>query len=189
MSDSLPTGFTLTREAMRWPMLSDLGPFVASLALHQPTIRVYGRECRTPRLVAWYGEAGYSYSGQTHPPLAMPPWLEALRNSVESVTRVRFNSVLANYYRDGRDSVAWHADDEPELGSEPMIASVSLGASREFAIKPRARADARRWRVMLDHGDLLLMRGRSQLDYLHALPKTSKPVGPRLNLTFRQSRA
>jgi alkylated DNA repair dioxygenase AlkB len=113
----------------------------------------------------------------------MPVWLDSMRLAVEHHTGARYNSVLANYYRTGADSVAWHADDEPELGSEPTIASLSFGSSRRFAIK--SRADNSVMACFLDHGDLLVMSGRSQADYLHSITKTARSVSPRLNLTFR----
>jgi alkylated DNA repair dioxygenase AlkB len=154
-----------------------------TLTLKQTTIRIFGKTHLTPRLIAWYGTASYAYSGQTHPPAAMPKWLTCVQQEIERHTGARFNSVLANYYRDGRDSVSWHADDEPELGAEPTIASLSFGASRYFAI--RARSGGAQHKLLLKSGDLVVMRGRSQLDYLHSIPKTTIPCGSRLNLTFR----
>jgi alkylated DNA repair dioxygenase AlkB len=174
---------------------------VGDFTWEQPTIRVYGRECAVPRLTCWMGDAEYTYSGVRHFPMAMPPWLAAMRDRLEGELGCRFNSVLANYYRGGADSVAWHADDEPELGPEPTIASVSLGAARRFLVRPREHklvelraADDFASRLAADFdleyelgfGDLLVMRGRSQADYLHSVPKTRREVGPRLNLTFRR---
>jgi alkylated DNA repair dioxygenase AlkB len=99
--------------------------------------------------------------------------------------QVDFNSVLANLYRDGRDSMGWHSDDEPELGSQPAIGSLSLGATRRFVLKHR-NDPSRKLVLELPHGSLLVMRGATQANYRHALPRTSRPVGPRINLTFRQ---
>jgi alkylated DNA repair dioxygenase AlkB len=99
--------------------------------------------------------------------------------------RVDFNSVLANLYRDGRDSMGWHSDDEPELGAQPVIASLSLGSTRRFVLKHR-RDPSRKFALELPHGSLLLMRGATQANYRHALPRTARPVGPRINLTFRR---
>lgn len=156
---------------------------IASLPLKQTTVRVYGKEHATPRLVAWMGEASYTYAGQTHEPAAMPGWLATMRTALAHFTRAKYNSVLANYYRDGRDSVAWHADDETELGKHPTIASISLGGSRRFGIKYKS-SKATQY-VTLEHGDLLVMSGDAQRDYLHCVPKTSAFVAARLNLTFR----
>jgi alkylated DNA repair dioxygenase AlkB len=109
---------------------------------------------------------------------------------VSRATDSTYNSVLANYYRSGRDAVAWHSDDEEELGPAPTIASVSFGATRRFLIRERGCADhdtrhLRTWKLDLEHGDLLVMRNHAQTDYLHALPRTTAVKGPRLNLTFR----
>lgn len=155
------------------------------LAWEQRTIKIFGRMSDVPRLTCWMGEAAYKYSGIAHKPAPMPPSIQVLRGLVEisSGSTVRYNSVLANMYRDGAHSVAWHSDDEPELGGEPTIASLSLGASRRFSIK--RVADGQRWDLVLNHGDLLVMSGRSQADYVHAVPKTTAKVGPRINLTFR----
>jgi len=99
--------------------------------------------------------------------------------------RIDFNSVLANLYRDGRDSMGWHSDDEPELGAQPAIASLSLGSTRRFVLKHR-NDPSRKFALELPHGSLLLMRGATQANYRHALPRTARPVGPRINLTFRR---
>lgn len=175
-------GFSLVNGWRRF----DLETAIASVEWEQPTIRVFGRECLTPRLVAWFGDGAYSYSGKRHEPAPMPEWVAAAQGEIEALTGARFNSVLLNYYRDGHDSVAWHADDEPELGTEPTIASWTIGAARTFAVK--ARDGGERWNVPLGGGDLLVMSGRSQLDYLHSVPKTTRPIGPRINLTFRNVR-
>ena len=152
----------------------------------QHRIRLYGREHASPRLSCWIGDAGasYTYSRTRFEPRPWTPALQALRAQVESACAARFNSVLANLYRDGGDGMGWHADDEPELGPRPLIASVSLGAVRGFAFRDRAQ---RRQRLKLDlpHGSLLLMAGQTQARYQHALPKSAKPLPPRLNLTFR----
>jgi alkylated DNA repair dioxygenase AlkB len=119
------------------------------------------------------------------------PWADALaglRDRLETHTGVRFTGVLANYYRDGRDSMGWHADDERELGPTPddiRVASISLGAPRRFVLRSRGVDPSRRIELALGHGDLLIMAGTTQRHYQHAVPKTARPVGPRLNLTFR----
>jgi alkylated DNA repair dioxygenase AlkB len=153
-------------------------------------IVLYGRRVRQPRLVAWYGDPGaeYRYSGQTLHPRPWPRALATLRDRIEVSTACAFNAVLANGYRDGADSMGWHSDDEPELGPQPCIASLSLGAERVFLLRPRTPSAAGKrssTRLLLAHGSLLLMRRESQARYQHCLPKTRRPVGPRINLTFR----
>lgn len=137
-----------------------------------------------PRLTAWYGGSAYSYSATTHQPKAWVPELDELRGELEDATGARFNSCLANLYRNGLDSVAWHADDEAPLGERPTIASVSLGATRDFNIKRRDRGSGLAT-VPLGHGDLVVMRDESQLDWLHCVPKRPKVTDLRVNLTFR----
>ena len=175
---TLPPGFTLTQIAV-----PDLSKLVDAITWEQRTLKLYGRERAVPRLTAWMGTGVYTYSGVRHEPAPMPNYVEDLHARIELRTNAAYNSVLANYYRDGRDSVAEHADDEPELGAAPTIASLSIGASRAFVI--RCKATRQRTTITLQHGDLLVMSGRSQLDYMHAVPKTTRPVGPRVNLTFR----
>jgi len=150
-------------------------------------VLIFGQRRPVPRLVAWHGDPGasYTYSGTPHQPLPWTPALELVRERVLSLTGCAFNSVLLNLYRDGRDGMGWHSDDEPELGSDPVIASVSLGAPRRFCLRHRRRKD-RRLDVSLGHGSLLLMAGATQHHWVHAVPKTALPVGPRVNLTFRQ---
>jgi alkylated DNA repair dioxygenase AlkB len=152
----------------------------------QEDIVIFGERRRVPRLVAWHGDPGtaYTYSGTTHEPLPWTPELRRVRHRAEELTGHRYNSVLLNLYRDGRDGMGWHADDEPELGREPVIASVSLGETRRFKLRHR-RSRIAASALDLAHGDLLLMAGVTQHHYLHAVPKTAKPVGERVNLTFR----
>ncbi len=163
---------------------------IDNVAWQQPCVRLYGRDVHSPRLAAWYGDPGavYSYSGSANMPLAWTPELSALRRRVEARVGCAFNSVLVNLYRDGRDSVGWHSDDEPELGAEPVIASLSLGARRRFLLKPKRPKGAPSRSLWLDRGSLLVMRGPTQRCWRHCLPKTARPVGPRVNLTFRQVR-
>jgi len=152
----------------------------------QEDIVLFGERRRVPRLVAWHGDSGtaYTYSGTAHEPLPWTPELQRIRHRVEELTAHRYNSVLLNLYRDGRDGMGWHADDEPELGREPVIASVSFGATRRFKLRHR-RSRIAASTLHLAHGDLLLMAGATQHHYLHAVPKTARPVGARVNLTFR----
>ena len=147
------------------------------------TIVVFGKRYLQPRLTAWYGEASYSYSGLTLAPLPMTPLLSALRAAVEQATGHRFNSVLLNYYRNGEDSMGMHSDDEPELGPQPVIASLSFGASRNFML--RHRSSKHTLKLALDDGSLLLMAGSLQKHWLHGINKTKKAINPRVNLTFR----
>lgn len=153
----------------------------------QEEILIFGRRRRVPRLVAWHGDPGarYVYSGTDHVPRPWTVELARLRRRVSALTGVDFNAVLLNLYRDGRDGMGWHADDEPELGRNPVIASVSLGAVRRFCLRHRRRKDLR-LDLDLPHGSLLCMSGPTQHHWVHALPKTRRPVGERINLTLRR---
>lgn len=147
---------------------------------------VYGDRHPVPRLERWYGDPGadYGYSGQRLDRTDWHPALRALRDRLTDEVGERFNGVLANLYRSGDDRVGWHADDEPELGPAPIIASISLGDTRRFRIRHRDSgvvAD-----VELDHGSLLVMGGLTQRRCEHEIPRTTKPVGERINLTFRR---
>jgi alkylated DNA repair dioxygenase AlkB len=151
------------------------------------TIKHFGKEIPLPRLTAWYGDAGkvYTYSKIRMEPLPWTPQLLEIKNRVEKISNCTFNSVLINQYRDGRDSVAWHSDDEKELGENPVIASVSFGATRQFMLKHKTRKDIEPITIDLTSGSLLLMQGKTQECWLHQIPKTTKPVLARINLTFR----
>lgn len=156
----------------------------------QHAITLFGRRVMQPRLIAWCGDAGavYTYSGLTLRPSPWHPVLLELKERVEAATGGRFNSALANAYRDGRDSMGWHSDDEKELGRAPLIASVSLGAERRFLLRPRVRTAEGRAPasgLTLENGSLLVMKGDSQRRFQHALPRTRKPTGLRINLTYR----
>ncbi len=166
---------------------SMLRALVDELPWTQHRVRMFGRELPAPRLSAWVGDPGasYTYSRVRHEPL---PWTASLSELRLRLTRefcVDFNSVLANRYRDGRDSMGWHADDEPELGPQPVIASVSLGATRQMRFRSRAAAGRESLSLNLEHGSLLWMAGGTQQHYQHAIDKTRAPVGERINLTFR----
>lgn len=167
-----------------------LAALSGAVAWEQRSIRLFGQNHPQPRLSAWYGDAGaaYTYSGLRWEPRPWLPALAALRQRLEAATGARFNSVLLNHYRDGHDSMGYHADDEPELGPAPVIASLSLGATRRFRLRPRPGGEgvgAAPLGLDLTSGSLLLMRGATQQNWQHAVPKTARPVGPRLNLTFR----
>lgn len=156
-------------------------------------LRMFGRELDAPRLSCWIGDAGasYTYSHTRFEPRPWPPVLAALRVRLERAGAAHFNSVLANLYRDGRDAMGWHSDDEPELGERPVIVSLSLGAVRRFRFRRRrARGEAAAaddtLSLWLPHGSLLRMAGDTQRLYRHDLPRTSAATGARINLTFRQ---
>lgn len=149
-------------------------------------IRLFGRWVDSPRLSCWMGEpeARYRYSGAVFEPEPWHPAIVALLPRLEAACGARFNSVLLNRYRDGRDAMGWHSDDEPELGPAPVIASLSLGAPRRFLMRLKAdHAIRREWR--LGHGDLLLMQGECQRLAQHALPRMAGLGEERINLTFR----
>jgi alkylated DNA repair dioxygenase AlkB len=154
----------------------------------QNTIRFYGKESPVPRLEAWYGDPGksYAYSGIQMEP---KPWIEELleiKKTIEPIAQTRFNSVLINYYRDGQDRVAWHSDDEKELGQNPVIGSVSLGAERKFKLRHKDYLqNGKQAQIMLFHGSLLVMKGPTQHFWKHEIPRTAIPIGKRINLTFR----
>ena len=152
----------------------------------QEEVLIFGVRRPVPRLVAWHGDPGaaYTYSGTPHVPEPWTPELERVRDRVHTLTGRPFNAVLLNLYRDGRDGMGWHADDEPELGRDPNIASVSFGATRRFCLRHRRRKDSR-LDLPLAPGSLLLMSGPTQHHWLHAVPKTTQAVGERVNLTFR----
>jgi alkylated DNA repair dioxygenase AlkB len=157
-----------------------------SIAWQQQTIKLYARTLKLPRLTAWYGDEGkyYTYSGITANPRAWTPTLWQIKQRIEPLSGVIFNSVLLNYYRSKRDSVSWHSDDEPELGTNPVIGSVSFGATRRFQLKHKENPDQKET-VELTHGSLLLMSGPTQHYWLHQIPKSTKCSVGRINLTFR----
>ena len=143
----------------------------------QEEIKLYGRTIPLPRLTAWFGDEGktYMYSGITVEPELWTPTLLEIKSRIEEVSNVKFNSVLLNYYRNERDSVSWHSDDEPELGKNPTIGSVSFGDVRTSLTISRDLPD----------GSYLEMAGSTQHHWLHQIPKRTRKIGPRINLTFR----
>lgn len=150
----------------------------------EETVRVYGKRHLQPRLSAWVGDAGYAYSGLRLQPAPFTPLLAALHAAVETATGHAFNSVLLNYYRNERDSMGMHSDDEAELGPEPAIASLSFGAARTFVLKHKY--NKKTVRIELTDGSLLLMAGATQQNWLHGINKMTRALGPRINLTFRK---
>ena len=159
-----------------------------TIAWQQETIQLYGQTHNLPRLTAWYGDAGrrYTYSGIT---VNATPWNDTLLTIKQRIEQhsngVIFNSVLLNLYRDGSDGVAWHSDDEAELGDAPVIGSVTFGQERPFQLRHRDDKTLK-YSLPLPHGSFLLMRGDTQRQWLHQIPKSAKPMQQRINLTFRQ---
>jgi alkylated DNA repair dioxygenase AlkB len=159
---------------------------LATTAWRQEVFRMYGREMPFPRLTAWYGDEGtaYTYSGLRNTPAPWTAPILEVKRAIEPPCGVTFNSVLLNRYRGGQDSVSWHADDEREFGKNPVIASVSFGETRVFQFRHKQHKGLKA-SVELTHGSLLIMRGGTQENWVHQVPKTKKPMGERVNLTFR----
>ncbi|RMF97345.1 MAG: alpha-ketoglutarate-dependent dioxygenase AlkB [Gammaproteobacteria bacterium] len=153
----------------------------------QERLRLFGREIAQPRLTAWYGDPGarYAYSGLQLDPRPWTATLRTVRERVAEACSARFNSVLLNLYRDQRDSVGLHSDDEAELGTEPVIAALSLGSTRTLVFRPRRRRLGEPLRLSLESGSLLLMRGATQANWRHGIPRQRQACGPRISLTFR----
>jgi len=162
----------------------------AALSWEQRDLRMPGRAAPIPlpRLECWIGPVPYTYSGVRYEPRSRPsvPGLDALWRRVSERAGVAFNAVFVNKYRHGTDSIGWHADDEPVLGpaDQVTIASLSLGATRKFALKNRF--DGTRLEIDLEPGSLLIMDAPIQARWLHSVPKTARPINPRINLTFRR---
>ena len=156
------------------------------IAWQQDNITVFGKTHPQPRLTALYGNEGkpYSYSNITMQPHPWNTLLQKIKYHIGTTTECQFTTVLLNQYRDGKDSNGWHADNEKELGTNPIIASLSFGAERVFQLKHNTIADAKK-SIVLEHGSLLLMKGSTQHFWKHQIPKTAKPIGNRINLTFR----
>jgi alkylated DNA repair dioxygenase AlkB len=152
----------------------------------QDEITIYGKKHLQPRLTALYGNEGkpYSYSNIMMQPHFWTLPLQRIKSLVENVSGTNFTSVLLNYYRNGNDGNGWHADNEKELGRNPIIASLSLGTERNFQLKHNTDTSQKK-NIILEHGSLLLMKGTTQHFWKHQIPKTAKPIGPRINLTFR----
>jgi len=164
-----------------------LAALLAETQWRHEEITVAGRRVMQPRLSAWQGDAGaeYRYSGLTLSPVPWGTPVQEVRALAEDLAGERFDSVLLNLYRSGRDSMGWHADDEAVLGDEPAIASTSFGGRRRFVLRRRDEP-ATRVEVEPAHGSVIVMRGRTQHDWVHSVPKTARDVGPRVNLTFRR---
>jgi len=159
----------------------------SSIKWEESSIFIYGESKKIPRLSAWFSEESrpYTYSGLTMKSAPWPKVLKEILTLVIDKTGHKFNACLANFYRDGKDYVAWHSDDEPELGENPVIASLSFGETRRFVLKHKTNKGLDKVSLDLEDGDLLLMKGPLQKFWKHQLNKTAKKVGPRINLTFR----
>ena len=158
----------------------------ADIPWQQDHITVFGKTHLQPRLTALFGNEGkpYGYSGIVMHPHQWNPLLMFIKEAIETVCPENFTTVLLNYYRDGKDSNGWHADNERELGRNPIIASVSFGAERAFNLQHNTNKE-QKLKINLEHGSLLIMKGTTQHFWKHQIPKTAKPIGPRINLTFR----
>jgi alkylated DNA repair dioxygenase AlkB len=154
-----------------------------TLPFEQRSVTLFGKPVMQPRLIAWCGDVPYRYSGLTLPPREIPACLTLMMAKVSEVAGVPFNHVLLNLYRSGRDAMGMHADNERELGPAPVVATLSLGATRRFVLV--ARQGKHRAEYQLGDGSLLVMGGRCQTEYVHGIPKTHQPVARRLSLTFR----
>jgi alkylated DNA repair dioxygenase AlkB len=153
----------------------------------QETLKLFGKKIKTPRLTAWYGDEGvaYAYSGVTFHAIPWIPPLLAIKQKIEPLAGETFNSVLLNLYRDGNDSMGWHADDEPELGKNPIIASVNFGQERRFDFRLKADYSIKH-NINLENGSLLVMKGDIQHHWQHQIAKSLRITNPRINLTFRR---
>ena len=167
-----------------WSNADVFARLLAETDWREETVVVYGKRHLQPRLSAWYGEKAYAYSGLRLQPTPFTPLLMILRDAVEAATGHAFNSVLLNYYRNERDSMGLHSDDEPELGPRPAIASLSFGEARTFLLKHKHTRQT--VRVPLTDGSLLLMAGDTQQYWLHGINKMTKSLQGRINLTFRK---
>ncbi|SHG06649.1 Alkylated DNA repair dioxygenase AlkB [Salegentibacter echinorum] len=158
-----------------------------AISWQQKNIKIFGKNIPQPRLTTFFAEKGvsYTYSGLQWQPESFPSEIKKLMKKLEAVSRVKFNTCLANLYRDGQDSMGWHADDEKVLGKNPVIASLSLGGKRRFRWKHKTQKSLKD-ELILNHGSLLLMQGGMQHHWKHQLPKTKIKVSPRINLTFRK---
>lgn len=165
-----------------------LKALLAQIPWRQDSIRIAGKWIPVPRLQCWMGDCGsrYAYSGIQLEPVPWQPPITAIREKIQALGDADFNSVLLNYYRNGQDSVAWHADDEPELGANPVIASLSLGAERKFQLRHKRDKSRDRYHMLLRSGSVLIMGKTLQNNWLHQLPKETTLQSPRVNLTFRQ---
>lgn len=191
-ADNLLAHLTENRENLAWPYLKLQGGLVPeqgffnNIPWQQHKVLVYGKWHHTPRLTAWQssGNQAYKYAGLLHNPDPMTPPVQTIQQKIAETTGFACNSVLLNWYRSGADAMGYHADNEPELGNNPVIASLSLGATRKFVLKHNTIKISQTF--PLQHGSLLVMRGALQHHWKHALPKALRVAEGRINLTFRQ---
>lgn len=164
-----------------------LETLITDIPWRQESLKIAGKLRAIPRLQCWMGDqaSDYGYSGVRLKPYPWHETVKTIHDRVADLSGSTFNSVLINFYRNGQDSVAWHADDEAELGDTPMIASVSLGAQRIFELKQKQQTPAKKYQLVLRHGSLLIMGGTMQQHWLHQLPKEKGLLDARINLTFR----
>lgn len=160
---------------------------ISEIDWKQYQIKIFGKTLDQPRLTAYYGEDHpyYAYSNIKLQPIPFTPILLSIKNKIEALTLEKFNGVLLNYYRNGDDSMGWHADDEKELGTNPVIASLSFGASRNFQLQHSLDKSISKATIVLNDASLLIMKGVTQHFWKHQIPK-QKNKGPRINLTFRK---
>lgn len=160
---------------------------IDNIQWRQDKIKIFGKLIDQPRLTAFYGDAtkDYSYSGIVMKPNDWYDDLLFIKNRVEEVSKITFSSVLLNYYRDGKDSMGWHSDDEKELGQNPVIGSVSFGESRVFQMRHKFQKEIKKVDIALKDGSFLLMKGATQHFWQHQIPKTKRKLESRINLTFR----
>jgi alkylated DNA repair dioxygenase AlkB len=180
-------------ELILWPQWlskqqadSLLAQSIKNIPWRHDSIKMFGKLIPVPRLQNWFADhtnTSYTYSGITMDAVKFPDWMADLAHSIEQQTDCSFNRALVNYYRDGSDSVDWHADDEPELGPDPIISSLSLGAERVFQLRHNITGEI--LSISLPHGSLLLMGSRVQHFYQHRLAKVKALNSPRVNFTFR----
>lgn len=160
---------------------------ITEIDWQQYQIKIFGKTLDQPRLTAYHGEDHpyYAYSNIKLQPIPFTPILLSIKNKIETLTSHQFNGVLLNYYRNGDDSMGWHADDEKELGTNPVIASLSFGASRNFQLQHSLDKSISKATILLNDASLLIMKGETQHFWKHQIPK-QKNKGPRINLTFRK---
>lgn len=193
-TDQTPTGLTVIENGLYQYLPNFFSKSESDLFLKylkenilwkQESMNMYGKKIDFPRLTAWYGDNDkpYKFSGITLQPHPWTTEILAIKNKIEHQAKVTFNSVLLNRYRDGNDSISWHTDAEPELGKNPIIASVNFGATRKFQLRHFKTKE--KLEIELSHGSLLIMQGELQHFWQHQVPKTKEFKTERINLTFR----
>lgn len=186
---SIPDADVSILHSMETPIPYDqmLHKLMSDTIWRQENVRIYGKEYQQPRLVSLYGDSGmqYDYSGISLRPLPWTDLLREIKRRIEDCTDATFNAVFLNLYRDHNDSMGFHSDDERELGQNPVIASLTFGATRTFLLKHKFKKELPLVKVPLESGTVLLMRGATQHNWKHGINKQTTPCGPRVNLTFR----